>query len=533
MKQIKHAIFLALYLASVGSAKKFYDDDPLFQEPQPIDASQALPRKLSDYYDLFLHTLSKPGERETRHHAMPAQGVNTLGEPMDGAWYTHRHYFERMSIEQLVRGPGGDCPPEGRWTVVSAKSEGVTPGFTILDEKKRRYFLKFDPQAYPEMATAAEVISARFFHALGYHVADEYIVYFTPDSLKLGEKVMLADKTGKKRPMSQHDLVEILHKAPKDRQGRYRAVASLQIPGKPLGPFRYFGTRKDDPNDTTRHEHRRDLRGLAIFSAWLNHDDSRAINTFDALQEENGVNYIKHYLLDFGATLGSSTSRANSPRAGGEYLFGWKQSALQVATLGLAVPRWALAKYEVYPAVGRIEADVFNPEKWTPEYPNPAFLNRLPEDEFWAAKQVMAFTDEEIRAVVKSGQISDPAAETYLADVLIKRRDKIGKAFLPKVLPLDRFRVRDGRLEFDDLAERHGLGKTEVRAVWFAFDNDTEERTPLAGEKRLYLPAEILAAREGYWVAQLDDGQAPAKKANVYLRKKGQQVEVVRVERSR
>ena len=82
-----------------------------------------------------------------------------------------------------------------------------------------------------------------------------------------------------------------------------------------------------------------------------------------------------------------------------------------MATLGLAVPRWALAKYEVYPEVGRIEADVFNPEKWTPEYPNPAFLNRLPEDEFWAAKQVMAFTDDEIRAVVKSGQISNPAAE--------------------------------------------------------------------------------------------------------------------------
>jgi hypothetical protein len=72
-------------------------------------------------------------------------------------------------------------------------------------KNKRRYFMKFDPAAYPEMATAAEVISARFFHALGYNVADEYIVYFTPDNLKLGEKVMLADKTGKKRPMTQHD----------------------------------------------------------------------------------------------------------------------------------------------------------------------------------------------------------------------------------------------------------------------------------------------------------------------------------------
>ena len=42
----------------------------------------------------------------------------------------------------------------------------------------------------------------------------------------------------------------------------------------------------------------------------------------------------------------------------------------------------------------------------------------------------MAFTDEMIRAIVKTGQFSDPAAEQHLADVLIKRRDKIGRAYL-------------------------------------------------------------------------------------------------------
>src|SRR5262245_10719101 len=176
MRLINRAALLALLLALSGSAKKFYNDDPLFKEPPPRDASQALSRKLSDYYDLFMHSLSKPGDRNNKRHITPAQAVNTLGEPMDGAWYAHRHYFQRMSIDELVRGAGGDRPPEGRWTVASAKSEGVTPGFTILDGKKRRYFMKFDPLTNPEMATAAETITARFFHALGYHVADEYIV---------------------------------------------------------------------------------------------------------------------------------------------------------------------------------------------------------------------------------------------------------------------------------------------------------------------------------------------------------------------
>jgi hypothetical protein len=48
----------------------------------------------------------------------------------------------------------------------------------MVDAKKRRYFVKFDPLSNPEMATAADMISARFLHALGYHVYDSYLVYF-------------------------------------------------------------------------------------------------------------------------------------------------------------------------------------------------------------------------------------------------------------------------------------------------------------------------------------------------------------------
>ena len=73
---------------------------------------------------------------------------------------------------------------------------------------------------------------------------------------------------------------------PKSKDSLHRATASRAIPGTGLGPYRYFGRRSDDPNDFVPHEHRRDLRGLAFVSAWIGHDDSRAINTYDALIEE-------------------------------------------------------------------------------------------------------------------------------------------------------------------------------------------------------------------------------------------------------
>ena len=102
--------------------------------------------------------------------------------------------------------------------------------------------------------------------------------------------------------------------------GVYRALASKVIPGEAAGGFRFFGTRPDDPNDIFPHEHRRELRGYRVISAWLNHDDSRALNTYDSFVEEGGRRFIKHYLLDFGSALGSASFGPNEPRGGNEYL---------------------------------------------------------------------------------------------------------------------------------------------------------------------------------------------------------------------
>ena len=115
------------------------------------------------------------------------------------------------------------------------------------------------------------------------------------------------------------------------------------------------------------------------------------------------------------------------------------------------------------PAIGRFESKAFQPEAWIPNYPNPAFDQRTPEDEYWAAKIVMAFSDDDIRAIVETAKYSDPAAADYMVNTLKERRDKIGRAFFGKVLPLEDFRITNGTLEFRDLAVVHGLVFT-----WFA-----------------------------------------------------------------
>lgn len=534
-RTVLSGVFLLLWLATPLAARKFLDDDPLPADPPPMNVPDIQGRKLGDYYDFFANTFSQPGERHAKGKPLPARAVNTLGEVPDCAWYTNRHYKARLDAEALLRGPGAASAPEtsGPLTVVSAKTAGVMPGFRIKDAKGRLYFVKFDPKSNPEMATAADIIASHFFYALGYNVPENYLITFSRSQLKISPDATLTDAQGKRRPMTHRDVTETLLAVPRTADGRYRAVASLRIEGRAMGEFRYYGTRSDDPNDTVPHEHRRDLRGLRVFCAWLGHDDTRDINTFDTLVEQDGRKFVRHYLIDFGATLGSDSNFPNSPRSGNVTWFDWNTSAQQFFSLGLAVPRWATAKYPDIPAVGRFEAEIFDPEKWVSFYPNPAFTNSLPDDAFWAAKQVMAFTDDDIRTLVKTGQFTDRRAEDWLVQCLIKRRDKIGKAYFAKVLPLDHFRIRDGELAFNDLTVDHKMRAAQGYTIqWARFNNDAEQQTPLAGETSARLPQAIQDASNGEYFAARISGAEPAKSVTVYIRKEPGSIKIAGIDRT-
>ena len=149
------------------------------------------------------------------------------------------------------------------------------------------------------------------------------------------------------------------------------------------------------------------------------------------------------------------------------------------------------ASYPHYPSIGKFEWKVFDPERWVPEYPNPAFLNRLPDDEFWGAKLVTAFTDDDIRAIVSMGQLSDKKAEDWLVECLIKRRDKIGQVYFSKVLPLDKFAIENGEIVLGGPGRRRsGLPPADVSLQWSSFDNRSGARTAIAGQVSKRIPAD-------------------------------------------
>jgi hypothetical protein len=520
-------VALSFALAFAGSdqplrpavqARHFFPDDPLWRMPPPLPVKQPHKRKIDQLYDFVINSVATPGE-----HKIPeeAQGVNTLGEVPDSTWYTNRHYWHRMSLEELRRGPAITGGPIAPYHVVSGKSEGVTPGFQMLDAKGRRYFCKADPFSNPEMATAADVIGSKFFYAFGYNVPENYIAFIGTDEISLDPKAHMTGINGKDRPMNAEDLRRILALVPREREGRYRVLASLAIAGEGIGPFRWYGTRRDDPDDIYPHEHRRDLRGLFVFASWVNHTDVKANNTYDSVVEWRGVKAILHHLIDFGASLGSDSDAAKDARFGHEYMIEKDAKVLlKMGSLGLYSPAWERADFPHIPAVGNFEAETFQPDTWTSNYPNAAFINRLPDDTFWGAKQVMSFTDAEIRAMVETGQFSDRRAVDYLTATLVKRRDKIGRYCFGQVLPLDRFEVRGGELRFEDLGAKYNFFPARAYQVqWFRFNNQTGQISPLAAAAGFVVPR---SAAGDYAVAEIQTPSAAGKLVRVYLR--GEQV---------
>ena len=151
----------------------------------------------------------------------------------------------------------------------------------------------------------------------------------------------------------------------------------------------------------------------------------KAGNTLDTLVTENGRSVVKHYLQDVGSTFGMAND-LHDWDVGWEHFYEGGAVAAAPLSFGFALSPWQTRRLRRIPVDRQVRRRSLRSATWRPQTPTTAYMEMRDDDAFWAARRVVAFTDELIRAAVHTGQFSDAAAETLLGDVLIKRRDKIG-----------------------------------------------------------------------------------------------------------
>jgi hypothetical protein len=410
-----------------------------------------------------------------------ALGTNSLGEVPDSTWFENR----RVSAAAIARGPGDGTGPDlsAPLRVVKGTHTGQQPGFIAEDASGVRWMIK--PETTEHAAeSAADVTSQRLLWAIGYHVPENHAGYITRDQVVLADDATIKEASGEKRAMTVDDLDATFARGVERADGTYRILASRLLPGEPIGGAPMEGVRADDPNDTIPHERRRELRGLQVFAAWLQHTDFKEMGTFDVWREDPldpDRHIVFHYLVDFGNTLGMyATHRPDD---------GHTEKALDVDHLksffsfGLWKRPWEGTPDPGIDGVGPFDVEHFDPEGFTPFAPYVPFLEMDETDAFWAVEILLGITEPQIRAALEAAKWEDPRAVDFLTEVLLGRARKSARHWLAEVSPLTDFTIRGDDLCFVDLVEAHDLedGDPTYRAESFDWNGASLGAATVAG----------------------------------------------------
>ncbi|HEY1534115.1 MAG TPA: hypothetical protein VGF76_08850, partial [Polyangiaceae bacterium] len=306
-----------------------------------------------------------------------------------------------------------------------------------------------------------------------------------------------------------------------------RMQASAWLPGQLIGPFRYEGTRDDDPNDVIPHDDRRELRGGRLLAAWIDHFDAREQNSMDSWLADAGKKgppdsspgYVRHYYLDTSDSLGSEWDWDGiSRRMSHSYLLDWGDIGLDFITLGIPTRPWECTeRAKGHEKFGYFDIATFVPEDWKNEYPNPAFSRMTERDGAWMARILARFSPEMVSALAEDGRFSDPSDTTYIATVLNARLEKILARYLTRLSPLTDVHVERGnQLCALDLARYRQLRPDEqfrYSAQLAGAKLPVVERaddTVCVGLPERSLPAALRDdAAERYRVVSISDSVAP------------------------
>ena len=478
-----------------------------------------------------------------------AANVNSWDEVPDSSWFTNRIGRFPMSSEEMAAGPCTTPPLDtsAPITVVSGKSDGATPGFVVKGLNGQRYLLKVDDVDQAPRPTAADAIGARIYYATGFTVPCNRVVFVDRARLSIAAGATIKTWTGGKAPFTTADLDMMLTHATRLRDGRYRLLASQWLDGKPIGPWRYEGTRGDDPNDVIPHEDRRELRGSRLLAAWLGHTDARAQNTLDTwIDAGHGYGWVRHDLVDFSDCFGSIWEPVElGRRIGHAYWLDIGAMAADFVTLGVIERPWDTARFGRSGKVfGYYAVDDFDPSSWVMEYPNSAFSRMTERDGAWMARIIAHFTDERLRRIIRTGQLDSRFLEDELFRILRGRRDAILRRYLSRLSPLAQPEVRadpgGSALCAHDLAVLSGIAAGSRYAATLREGGGPPRQLPVqarGAEVCVKLPRaspEADSAAAGDAVVEMSvvaRERTPVGLLRVHLRKSRSKVRVVGLER--
>jgi hypothetical protein len=406
-----------------------------------------------------------------------AVNVNSLDEVPDSAWFTNRPRTGPGSVNTANDDAPGACTtgdmlppadqvPDGTWVIDHGKDNGSTVGFRVDVPGKGLYLFKADDAGKPERASAASVIGAALYDTLGFNTSCEQVVTFRKTQLKLTPGLKVIDNSGVSHAFDQAALDKALASTTQAPGQLIRMQASKWLPGVAIGPFRYVGTRDDDPNDVIAHQDRRELRGARVLAAWLDHWDAREQNSMDvwlasdSKAKRSSPGYVVHYILDTSDTLGGDVSLADlSRRLGHSYSLDFAEILRALATFGAEERPWDHARrVPGREKFGYFRTGDFDPARWKPLYPNPAFLRMTERDAAWMARQIARFSADDIRQFVLLGRWGDPGDVDYLTGVLIERQRRILVRYLGELSPLGEVRsVGADQICATDFARLRGI----------------------------------------------------------------------------
>ena len=260
-----------------GAEPRFTPSDPVVSEADLDDASGARPTDANADRMRFAAALGQLVDRVVREHERqldwrcprwqlvrqphrhdvvvcggPGRGPNRLQEPLNGPWTVGRQYH---------------------WCDAGIAAEGL---------RRPRFYVKFDPPRFPELASAAEVIATKLLWAAGYWVPENYVVRLWRADLTLAADATFKGPDGVPRPITS----KIWTGCSRVRRARPRVVPRAREPARSRAPARSLlrtrGCARTTRMDVVMHECRRELRGLRVFAAWSNHVDTKPGNSLDA-----------------------------------------------------------------------------------------------------------------------------------------------------------------------------------------------------------------------------------------------------------